>query len=36
MITRRGFLATGLGALGASALAGCSGSGNGTAVGGRC
>src|SRR5690606_650423 len=35
MITRRGFLATGLGALGASALAGCSGGGNGAAAGGR-
>lgn len=35
MITRRGFLATGLGALGASALAGCSGNGGGAAAGSR-
>ena len=34
MITRRGFLATGIGALGASALAGCSG-GDGAAAGSR-
>ncbi len=35
MITRRGFVATGFGALGASVLAGCAGGGNGAVAGGH-